>query len=75
MKNNNTQSLRKLSFFCRYSGLLSLFAGILIIFLDVFNRDWAHAQLGFFIFVSGYANAKIGDKLSSVIFDERTEAI
>ncbi len=75
MKSSNIKILRKLSFFCRYSGMVSLFAGILIIFLDVFFRNWIHAQLGFYIFVSGYANAKIGQKLSSVLFDERTEAL
>ncbi len=75
MKSNNVKALRRLSFFCRYSGLICLFAGILVIFLDVFNRDWLHAQIGFFIFVTGYANAKIGAKLSSVLFDERSEAI
>ena len=73
MKDNNVRALSKLSAFCRYAGIISVFLGILVLFVDVLNRDWSHMQTGLFIFVSGYTFLKIGTKISSVLFDERTE--
>ncbi len=73
MKDNNVMSLSKLSAFCRYAGIVSVFLGILVLFVDILNMDWVHMQVGLFIFVSGYTYLKIGTKLSSVLFDERTE--
>ena len=73
MKDNNVRALSKLSAFCKYSGLISTFLGIVILFIDVINKDWVHMQVGLFVFISGYSFMKIGAKVSSVLFDERTE--
>ena len=73
MKDKNVRALSKLSGFCKYSGIISAFLGILIVFIDVINKDWLHLQVGVFVFACGYSFIKIGAKVSSVLFDERTE--
>ena len=73
MKDNNVRALSKLSGFCKYSGLMSTFLGIVIVFIDLINKDWIHMQIGLFVFICGYSFVKIGVKISSVLFDERTE--
>lgn len=73
MKDENIKALHKLSAFCRYVGMISVFLGIAIVAMDVAFRDWLHLQVGIFVFASGYAYVKIGAKVSSLIFDERTE--
>lgn len=73
MKPQNIQAFQRLSAFCRYSGIMSIFLGMLVVFLDVVNKDWIHMQVGLFIFASGYALFRTGKRISAILFDERTE--
>lgn len=73
MKEKNIKELRKLSMFCQYSGLIFIFLGIVVIFVDFINHNRMHLQTGFFIFMSGYTFHKTGQKVSKILFDERTE--
>ncbi|MFC1510194.1 hypothetical protein ACFL49_00855 [Candidatus Omnitrophota bacterium] len=73
MKDNNVRALTQLSRFCKYSGMIIIFLGLFVIFVDVINNNWVHMQTGFFVFMCGYTFHKAGKKLSSILFDERTE--
>lgn len=73
MKTQNISALNKLAGFCKYVGLIFVFLGIVVGFIDFLNQDWIHMQVGFLIFMCGYTFVKIGAKIASVLFDERTE--
>lgn len=73
MKDKNINALMRLSRFCRYSGIVSLGLGFFVVGMDLIKRDFVHMQIGFFIFICGYAFHKIGARISSFLFDERTE--
>jgi hypothetical protein len=73
VKSKNVKELLHLSRFCRYSGIASLGLGAFVIGMDFLLQDFVHMQVGFFIFVCGYAFLKTGTKISTLLFDERTE--
>lgn len=71
MKDVNIKVLENLSLFCHISGIITVYLGILVIFLDLFDKDFAHIQIGIFILVTGYAFVKISTKLSIVLSIEK----
>ena len=72
MKQKNTSDLERLSLFCHFCGLISVFIGLTVTFMDVLNNDMAHMQVGIYVFATGYAFTKISKKLSSVVYDEQS---
>ena len=46
MKQENIKSLEKLSLFCYLCGLISVFLGILVVFMDVINKNFTHITIG-----------------------------
>ena len=71
MKVENTNSLEKLSLMCHISGLFSVFVGVLVIAIDFYNGNFMHIQVGFYVFLTGYANVKISKKLSDIMYSEQ----
>ena len=70
MKMKNVNSLDRLNLFSNFSGLITVVLGILVILIDLKNRDFGHIQVGFFILVVGYAFIKIAAKISRILCDE-----
>jgi hypothetical protein len=70
MKIENIKSLERLSLFCHFSGLFSVFIGLAVAFMDLLNRDVRHVQVGIYVFITGYALAKISAKISSILLSE-----
>ncbi len=75
MKIKNVNSLDRLSLFCNFSGLITVLLGILVILIDLSNRDFDHIQIGFFILIVGYAFKKIASKISMVTCDEERRGL
>jgi len=73
MKQENIKALENLSLFCHFSGVISIFLGIIVIFMDLLNNDFGHIQVGIFIFIVGYAFFKISTKLNNILFSEKTQ--
>lgn len=72
MKTENSQALENLSLYCHFGGLITVFIGIVISFIHLIEGQFEHIHVGLFIFITGYALAKISDKISSVLRDERS---
>jgi len=72
MKQKNITDLERLSLFCHFTGLFSVFIGLTVTFIDVLNNDMSHVQVGIYVFITGYAFTKISKKLTSILYDENT---
>jgi len=70
MQERHIKSLENLSFFCHFCGVLPTFLGILIIFMDVVNEAFDHIPIGIFMFITGYAQVKISEKIDSTLKQE-----
>jgi len=70
MKEENLKSLERLSKTAYRSGILPIFLGVLVIFVDTINGDIPHILVGLFIFITGYSYVKIASKISRIIDDE-----
>jgi len=75
MKLENAKSLESLSLFCHLSGLFTVFIGIVMIFMNALNGEWRLAQVGLYIFATGYALTKISSKVSQVVVDETQNTV
>ncbi len=71
MKINAINDLEKLSLYCHFGGLFSVFVGIVVSLMDLINGDFKHIQTGIYIFATGYAIFKIGAKISAVLAEEK----
>lgn len=70
MKRENIKSLEYLALYAQISGPVTIFLGIVVIFMDLLNRDFRHVQVGIFICVTGYAFVKIAQKSVFILKDE-----
>lgn len=70
MKHKNIRTLENLSLFCHFSGIITVFLGIVVILMDLVNKDFAHVQIGIFVLTVGYSFVKISSKITRVICDE-----
>ena len=70
MKPENIQSLERLSLFCHLCGLIFVFLGILVVFIEVVNKNFGHLQVGLFIFAAGYTFVKISARISNILTSE-----
>jgi hypothetical protein len=75
MKIKNLKSLENLSLYSHFSGIITIFLGLMVILLDLMNKDYKHIQIGFFVLATGYSFVKISSKLSGVIRDEEKRGI
>ena len=75
MKYQNIKILENLSLFCHFSGIITVFLGIVVILMDLSNKDFEHIQIGFFVLVTGYAFVKISSKISGVVCDEERRGL
>ena len=66
----NIKALERLGLFCHISGLCSVFIGMMVCVLDLLNKDFAHIQVGFYVFISGYAFVKIAKRLAAIVLIE-----
>ena len=71
MKFENTRSLQHLSLYGQIGGLITIYLGIIVIFMDLINSDFRHAQVGIFICVTGYAFFKIAARSAAILLSER----
>lgn len=71
MKSDNVNALEKLSLFCHFGGLFSVFIGIVVILMNLVSSDFKHIQVGIYIFVTGYALFKIGARITAIVADEK----
>ena len=71
MKFYNLKALESLSLFCHMGGLFSVIIGIVVIFIDLFNKQYYDLQIGIFIMATGYAFVKIANKITFVVIDEK----
>ena len=70
MKTKNVKAFEKLSKYSYYCGIIPIFLGLVVIFVDVVKQDMNHLMVGVFIFISGYAFVKISQKLRQVLESE-----
>ena len=75
MQYKNVKTLDNLSLFCHFSGIITVFLGIVVILMDLNNRDFEHIQIGFFVLAVGYAFVKISSKISRVVCDEEKRGL
>ena len=75
MQHKNIKTLENLSLFCHFSGIITVFLGIIVIFMDLSNKDFAHIQIGFFVLATGYAFVKISSKISRVLCNEENRSL
>ena len=75
MKPQNVKTLENLNLFCHFSGIITVFLGIVVILIDLNNKDFEHIQIGFFILAVGYAFVKIAAKILSVVCDEERRSL
>ena len=75
MKLKNVKTLENLSLFCHFSGIITVFLGIVVILMDLNNKDFAHIQIGFFVLTVGYAFVKISAKVARVVCDEENRGL
>ncbi len=75
MKSENVKLLESLNLFCHFSGIVTIFLGIVVIFMDLSNNDFGHIQIGFFLLAVGYAFVKIASKVSKVVCDEERRGL
>ena len=64
-------SLEQLSLYCFFCGLLPTFLGVLMVFMDVVTQAYEHMLIGIFIFITGYSQVKISERLDSILNAER----
>ena len=74
MKAENGKSLESLSLFCHYSGVFSVFIGIMVTFMDVLKGDFGHIQIGIFLFAVGYALVKISSRITEILISENFQS-
>jgi len=72
MRLDNLNSLERLSLFCHFGGLFSVFAGIAVALMNLLDGDFRNMQNGVFIFITGYALFKIGARLTQIVETEKT---
>ena len=75
MKEQNVKTLENLNLFCHFSGVITVFLGIIVILIDLSNKDFEHIQVGFFILAVGYAFVKIAAKILRVVCDEERRGL
>lgn len=63
--------MERLSLFCHFCGIFSVFIGLAMAFMDFFNKDTKRIQMDVYIFFTGYALVKIASRLSQIIVSER----
>jgi len=71
MKMQNIRDMENLSLYTHFSGLITIFLGILVIMIDLINKDFGHIQVGIFILITGYAFFKISQKIAHVLKSEK----
>ena len=59
MRAENKKSLENLSLYCHLCGVITVFIGLAVTFMNFLNSDFRHIQVGIFVFVVGYALVKI----------------
>ena len=70
MKKENVSSLESLNIFCHITGIFTIFNGAVIALMDFLNGDFAHIQVGIFLFAVGYALVKISKRLGEILLSE-----
>ncbi|MBF0522809.1 MAG: hypothetical protein HQL24_07120 [Candidatus Omnitrophica bacterium] len=70
MKESNVQDLTNLSKTCYRSGILPIFLGLLVIFVDIIFKQVAEIPAGLLVFVLGYVLVKIAQKINKVLESE-----
>jgi hypothetical protein len=73
MKAENRKALEGLSLFCHVGGLITVYLGIIVVFMDMIGGDFRHIQVGIFICATGYALVKISAKIAAILFTERED--
>jgi len=71
MQKENVKVMENLSLYSHFGGMFSVFVGLVVVFIDFLNGDFAHIQVGIYIFVTGYAFVKVSQRLTQVLIDER----
>jgi len=72
MKDENARAMERMSLFCHISGLISVFMGLVVSFMELLTGVINRTPVGLYVFMSGYALVKISSKLARIVFDERT---
>ncbi|MDP8211711.1 MAG: hypothetical protein P9X22_00285 [Candidatus Zapsychrus exili] len=67
MKAENIKALENLSKTCYISGLLPIFLGLLVIYVDIIYGEISHIIVGILIFALGYSFVKISLKISNIL--------
>ncbi|MBN1870459.1 MAG: hypothetical protein JW847_07800 [Candidatus Omnitrophica bacterium] len=75
MRSKNVKTLENLSLFCHFSGIITVFLGIVVVLLDLNNKDYGHIQIGFFVLTVGYAFVKIASKVMRVVCEEENRGL
>jgi len=71
MREENLKTLEQLGKTCYCAGILPIFLGVLIVFIDAVNRDYGHLLVGLLVFIMGYSFVKISVKISRIIAAEK----
>ncbi len=70
MRAENSHALERLSIFCHFTGIFSVFIGLSLTFFDALNRDMGHIQISLYVVITGYSFVKIAKRISQILMIE-----
>lgn len=70
MKIESAKALENLSLYSHIGGVVTIFLGLVVTFINLLNKDFRHIQVGLFIFSTGYAFVKISSKIVHILQTE-----
>jgi len=71
MRRENINTLERLSLFCHIAGLISVFMGLVVAFMELITGEINQTPVGLYVFITGYALVKISSKLAHIVYSER----
>ena len=71
---HNLLALDRLSLFCHFGGLFTVFIGLVLTMFNLINGDFTDIQVGIYIFAMGYALFKVGARLAQIVTEEKAKS-
>jgi len=73
MEKESIQDLEKLGLYCYVGGIITVFLGIFIIFVNMLAEGVKQTQDGLFILIVGYAFIKISARITKITNVEKSK--
>ena len=73
MKRENINVMERLSLFCHIAGMISVFMGLVVAFMEILSGEINRSPIGIYVFMTGYGLVKISSTLAKIIYSERSQ--